>query len=293
LTVIKDKEILKKLDEWEGNEGSLPQSLEFYRRLLQIQLDTRERFKSPQISLSKEDIEKHLMSGLPLLQFKDIAFDWPLLQKTIIKIAKVYAGYSNTLKTLPEKLKEKVSDIETLKDIVEVWLTKGKITSKMTVRGINKAIIESILHASIRPFFISYSEAVINMVNQDHWRRRYCPVCGGNADFASLKKDVGERWLLCSRCDAEWLYQRLACPYCSTEEQKSLSYRTDEKELYRLYLCDNCKQYLKVIDLRKTEDEVLLPLERFLTLDLDNQAQEEGFSPGIPVRSKRQVKSNS
>ena len=83
-----------------------------------------------------------------------------------------------------------------------------------------------------------------------------------------------------SCCDAEWLYQRLECPYCGTTEQKSLAFLTDDAGVYRLYTCDECKCYIKAIDLRKAGTDVLLPLERVMTLDMDRQAVEAGYQPG-------------
>ena len=34
------------------------------------------------------------------------------------------------------------------------------------------------------------------------------------------------------------------------------------------------------IDLRRTESQVLLPLERVMTLDMDREGQEKGYKPG-------------
>ena len=108
-----------------------------------------------------------------------------------------------------------------------------------------------------------------------------CPVCGGVADFAYLEKEAGARWLMCSRCDAQWLFQRLECPYCGNADHKTLAYFTDDTELYRLYICDECKSYIKAIDLRKTTSDVMLRLERVVTSDLDRQAQEKGYTSGV------------
>jgi hypothetical protein len=41
-----------------------------------------------------------------------------------------------------------------------------------------------------------------------------------------------------------------------------------------------CHRYIKAIDLRKTEAEILLPLERIVTMDLDRQGEEAGYRPG-------------
>jgi FdhE protein len=124
------------------------------------------------------------------------------------------------------------------------------------------------------------AEAYKKLVDQEQWRRGYCPVCGGKADFAFLDKEKGARWLLCSRCDTEWLFQRLECPYCGTTNQNELAYFTDDSELYRLYICQRCHTYLKAVDMRKTDSEILLPLERVLTADIDRQGQEKGYKGG-------------
>jgi formate dehydrogenase maturation protein FdhE len=69
----------------------------------------------------------------------------------------------------------------------------------------------------------------------------------------------------------------LECPYCRTQKQDALIFLTDEEELYRLYACEQCKCYLKAIDLRKAKTEILLPLERLYTIDIDAQAIERGY----------------
>ena len=139
--------------------------------------------------------------------------------------------------------------------------------------------MENIIQAALKPFLINCSRSLIDFVEQEGWRRGYCPVCGGNPDFAFLAEEQGARWLVCSRCDTRWLFQRLKCPYCGTEDQYALSYFTDDSETYRLYVCDKCKHYLKAIDLRKSKAELVVPLERLFTLDMDKQAHEYGYTP--------------
>ena len=118
--------------------------------------------------------------------------------------------------------------------------------------------------------------------NNERCKRGYCPICGGNPDFAFLDKESGARRLVCCRCDTEWLFQRLECPYCGNQDQNTLAYFTDDNGLYRLYICEQCKQYLKTIDLRQAKDEVMIPLERLFTLGIDAQAQEYGYGSDKP-----------
>ena len=51
----------------------------------------------------------------------------------------------------------------------------------------------------------------------------------------------------------------------------------DDSGYYRLQVCDNCKTYLKTLDMRKAAGEVLIPLERILTVEMDRQAREKGY----------------
>jgi len=114
----------------------------------------------------------------------------------------------------------------------------------------------------------------------EHWWHSHCPVCGGAADYAFLDKERGGRWLVCSRCDSEWSYPRLECPFCDNNNQHLLNYYASEAGAHRLYTCEKCHQYLKATDLRQTGAAFYPPLERLLTLDMDRQGTELGYLPG-------------
>ena len=109
------------------------------------------------------------------------------------------------------------------------------------------------------------------------WKRSYCPTCGGVPDFATLGAEVGARYLLCSRCNSQWLYRRLGCPFCDTTDHTKVAYYTSEDSVYRLYVCQECRRYLKTLDTRETARTVLLPVERVTTVAMDVAAQQEGY----------------
>jgi FdhE protein len=278
-----ESKILKRLEEWEGKEGPLPKSLESYRRLLGIQSEAKLRIGIPRPSLSSEVISNRMMAGQPLLEFNDLSIDWLLVQDIFEDVSIFLSSYSVVSTEVRENLKKSSSDLDFLKEITEIWFEGVRLPPLAAVSGANEALWEFTIHAALRPFLVRHREALLNSVNQELWRRGYCPICGGSPDFAFLDKERGARWLLCSRCDAEWLFQRLECPYCGTQDQGALAYFTDDKGLYRLYVCERCRRYLKTIDLRQAKDEVLIPLERFLTLDLDVQAHRDGYTPGKEV----------
>jgi FdhE protein len=274
-----DSKILTMLEERERKEGALPKSLEFYRGLLRIQSEARSRIDVPRIDLSQKAISSLIEQGIPLLKFDDLSIDWSLFQDIFKDVASLIAGSSEELKQASEKLKGSSSYFAFIKEASKAWFEGAPLTPWAAVSGINEVLLEAVLHVALRPFLISYREALIGFLDQEQWRRGYCPICGGNPDFAFLDKERGARWLLCSRCDAEWIFQRLECPYCSTRNQDALAYFSDDKGLYRLYVCEQCRTYIKAIDLRCAEGEVFLPFERVMTLDLDKQGQEKGYSP--------------
>jgi len=284
VTTVTDSKIVKRLQEQEEREGSLPRSLEFYRRLLRIQSEARSRISVPSLDLSEEVTSDRMRRGSPLLGFDDLSIDWSLLQDIFKEVTALFASYSEVLGELPEKAKDSSSDAAILKEASKAWFEGKQLALKMAVSSTNEAALELVIGATLSPFLTRYREALIGVVDQEHWRRGYCPICGGNPDFAFLDKEYGARWLLCSRCDAEWLFQRLECPYCGTQDQEALVYFTDDKGLYRLYVCEKCRHYLKAIDLRHADYEVLLPLERFLTLDIDTQAHKDGYNLYMKAR---------
>ena len=270
------EKILKKLEILERKDGNLPNSLEFYRKLLSLQLADKQRLKIPTSGLSPEVVNERIVTGRPLFEFDDLSIDWSLFRDTFEKVNALLSNYSKDWVEIVGNIELSTSF---LKEAARAWFEGTRFPFIKTFSDANEALWEIVVHATFSPFMVSYLETSRKLVNQELWRRGYCPICGGNPDFSFLDKERGARWLLCSRCDTEWLFQRLECPHCGTKNQNTLAYFTDDKGLYRLYICEQCHTYLKAIDLRQTDDEVLLPLERFLPFDLDTQAQKNGYNP--------------
>ena len=276
-----DEEILNRLEEEGKKKGLPPRFLEFYQRLFCIQSAAEQRIGRDKSALKREVLLERVVRGLPLLNFSELAIDWALLKDTFTEVSETFTDYTDLFGSLPKTLREPKPLPSLPKRVARAWFEKAKLPSTLIVENDSEyLLLEAIIHATLKPFLVSRAKALIGLVDQEQWRRQYCPICGGRPDFAFLDKERGERWLLCCRCDTEWLFQRLQCPYCNTQDQNALAYFTDDEGLYRLYVCQQCHQYIKAIDLRQTEAEVILPLERVLTLDMDRQAREKGYEPG-------------
>ncbi len=115
------------------------------------------------------------------------------------------------------------------------------------------------------------------------WGRGHCPVCGGCPDLAVLAGDPPSRSLICSRCNALWPYVRVGCPFCHDVDHQV--YHSDDDEAYRLYLCLQCRRYLKALDVRRRGGRVDPWAERLLTIGMDLAALEAGYGPGKGQRA--------
>ncbi len=268
---------LRKLEEWTEKVEASPELIDFYRRLLRIQSIAERRVGIPRLDLNSAAICDRLNQGLPLIGFDELDLDWSLLQATFVEVTSAFAKHPKLFGPAPKSLVEIGGHHQYLKEAVRAWYKMTRLPTAVVPDGVNECLLEDIIQATLKPFLAGYSKVLLSSVNQERWRRGYCPICGGNPDFALLDKEYGARWLVCSRCDTEWLFQRLECPYCGNQNQNTLAYFTDGEGVYRLYVCEQCRTYIKAIDLRRTESEVLLPLERVLTLNMDRQAQEHKY----------------
>jgi len=268
--------ILKRLDEWEQEEGQLPQLIEVYRRLLIIQREARSRIDVPKLSLS-DTVQERSSQGIPLLSFHELMLDWEQVGNLVLEITDLVTEDSPDAQNEVQALRDIACNASLLEEVVRVWYEGSSLAAIAAAQHVDDQLLSFVLGTTLKPFLSAYSEVLLPLIEQASWHRRYCPICGGKPDFAFLDRERGARWLLCSRCDAEWLFLRLGCPYCENQKQTSLAYFTNDEGRYRLFVCEECQSYIKAIDMRRAQADVLLSLERVLTLDIDRQAQEAGY----------------
>ena len=109
---------------------------------------------------------------------------------------------------------------------------------------------------------------------------RICPFCSA-WPVAGVLRGEGEgakRWLLCAVCSAEWPFRRVLCFNCGEENKDRLPiYRAAEFDAVRVDACDNCRIYLKSVDL--TRDGRVVPMvDEIAAVALDIWAEEHGYS---------------
>jgi FdhE protein len=107
-----------------------------------------------------------------------------------------------------------------------------------------------------------------------------CPFCNRKPALGVLRQqgDGGRRSLVCGVCLTEWEFRRLICPGCGQEDHAKLPvYTAAELPYIRVECCDNCKTYIKCIDL--TKNGLAEPLvDELASVPLNLWAQEHGYA---------------
>jgi FdhE protein len=129
----------------------------------------------------------------------------------------------------------------------------------------------------LRIFLGAYARQLQAEVNFARWGRGSCPVCGSKPIFSRLDR-TGRRFLYCGLCGTEWRFVRAACPFCGNTAPEKLGFYLFEKGVYRVYVCNGCRGYLKTLDERAADHAVPnLFWEDIKTVPLDMTVLRLGF----------------
>lgn len=105
------------------------------------------------------------------------------------------------------------------------------------------------------------------------WTRVICPACGGAPDIVLIER--GQRFLVCSCCDAQWRSPRDGCLGCDAVDSPTGIARITNPALgYDLMMCNSCGRFLKE---RPRRGLGSLLVERTITAELDVAAEQRGL----------------
>ena len=267
--------ILEALEAEAGRRPEMADTIDLYRKLIECQADVHALQNGS--GLSAEEAASRLEQGQPLLSPETVEIDSATFAELCSRIGFALAQQQRELvkplALIHAWLRERRQEIGTL--AVE-YLREGRV-SKGEEAGLEGPLLSFIFTHSLRPLLRAQAAALSGHVTDSQWYRGRCPICGGEPDIAALERGSGQRRLLCSRCDSEWAYLRIACPFCGNEDPSQLAYYPSDDKVYRLSVGARCHRYPKTVDLRETAGEKLLPAERILTVGRDVVAEKAGY----------------
>lgn len=264
--------ISEALTEAARREPDLASYYEFHRTLLELQEKVKGEIAATLEMADEEALRARVLQGLPLISFAQLPIEAERFAKLVSTAAQLWVEYD------PELAAQAVPDdpAECLA-LARQRFEEGQAREEHDREQGEITLAQVSVDLALKPYLEWAAEQVLPHLNQELWKRGYCPVCGGAPDFATLDKETGARHLLCSRCDSLWLYRRLGCHFCGTTDHTKLFYYPSEDGLYRLYVCQGCRRYLKTIDLRQAGRAILLPVERVTTVAMDAAARQAGY----------------
>jgi hypothetical protein len=104
-----------------------------------------------------------------------------------------------------------------------------------------------------------------------------CAFCGTHARIAF--DEESRRILHCPLCGFSWRFPRVKCTYCgNTDHEKLGFFEAEGIDGVKVYFCRECSHFIKAVD---TKDKISPDAETMdaLTLEFDELAKEEGFTP--------------
>lgn len=265
-----DQQLLHYLNQAKADYKELAQLLLFYEKLFSLLGEFKAHVNLSHLgagAINDAMILQRLSEGTPAVAFDDLTIEtdsfWIQYQQLAGFLTQhLLVQDADAAEGSPSVLRERARKIFESRNPIIVSEPAGNVA----------AIAAGF---ALMPYLQMACEEVMPRIVQSLWQRGYCPVCGGKPAFAALAKDSGARSLLCSRCSGIWGYGRTGCPFC--EETAVQTYYPSDDRIYRLYVCDSCRCYLKTIDLREIDRDACLPVENIVTVSLDIAAREKGY----------------
>lgn len=110
------------------------------------------------------------------------------------------------------------------------------------------------------------------------YERGSCPLCGSLPYISFLRGKEGQRYGACSFCGFEHRVRRIGCTACGEAASDKLKqFRVAEYPGVRVDVCETCRMYVKTLDYRELDRQLLPALDDMATVALDVLAQSHGY----------------
>ncbi len=267
--------------EYANERAELKPVMAFYREIFGVQKRHAAGIPLQFPKLSREEIERRFEARKPLLRPRD-------LNPTAKGLREVVRDICATVETKSPHPPDGLKALTSGKLGEDEWLTAFKDSylegkSRNFARISREAGMEPdlgtlVAHTSLAPFFWKAAAGIRPQVSLSQVASGACPICGSRPIMGFIRSEDGMRVLECSLCGTRWGAPRMACAFCRTQDRSKLRYHFAEGDAARrVYVCDNCKGYLKVTDMSGKAGDLVIALEDMATAFLDEIAQERGY----------------
>ncbi len=264
--------------------------LDFYKEVFRVQEESLKDIRLSPVIIDPDLLKIKQKNELPLIDPSEFLIDLKAATQTfsdICELAEELApGLSSNARFLKKALTEEAFDLEALFSAILNRQDKAlQDLSSLLDMPLNELSLFGYL--SMAPSIRACAEQLETyLIDTPDLQKGYCPICGNSPDMAFLDQEGGQH-LHCSFCCHEWKAGRMGCIFCKNNEKDMQHYFFNEEEKeYRVKLCDHCKRFIKIVDLRQMNRDFFPNLEMIATLHLDMQAREKGYTNEGFVRNE-------
>ena len=275
-------EVHKRIDDVARERPSHKEVLGFLKDVVAEQYGINPEIETPAVLGDKALIQKKAAEGFPLVNKGDLKLDLDsaaALFKGLCKVLKRNKKVSADVDKIEQCISSEDLDLEEL--FQKTAAGNGEyIASRSDKLGLKADMLSFLAENSLRPIFEAYAHELQGHVDQEHWWRAYCPICGSEPVMAELVDKEKKRFLICSCCGYAWRFKRTQCPFCENEEREKFKFFFGDKDqkACRVETCQKCKKYIKTVDTGELDGEFIPLVEDVGTLYLDVLAKKEGYS---------------
>ena len=253
--------------------------LGFYGPVFTAQIKAASHTSPASIAVDESILKMKIKEGFSLIAPADFTIDFPAAEKLLADVCSIAAVSGKKLSGAGKELALAMAAGESLEDLFhDVLDNKGRLDAMAEKSNVPADMLSLLLYLSIKPSIEFGSRQLAESLEENANGHGSCPICGSAPIIGELDAD-GRLWVHCSLCGHRWPVERMVCLFCQNRDSASLEYQYRENEPeYRLYLCNACRHYLKVVDTRKLDRIFFPPLEQAVSLHLDLMASEKGFA---------------
>jgi len=263
--------------------------LNMHKEIINEVAKLSEKVTFADLELDDSFLQAQIKEHNPMSSVIDFPIDSKLFLSHLDDVIAIVEKHQPHLKDSLDDINASFKSLEDLSPLIEATKATNYFYFEELAKThkLNTAILQFIVEMAYRPFLKAFSELINSKVKFDEYGGNTCPVCGETVRILRTA-DEGKREACCTRCDTVWEVKRLQCPHCKNNNHDKLRFLTaDASESKKLYVCEECKGYVKLVD---TKDQLgkpsffLIDLE---TIYLDMIAVQQGYEGPKEVDNKK------
>lgn len=210
----------------------------------------------------KKAVEDRLAAGQPILA--QVPIPAAIFQDFLNRLLELFQD-NELLPLLPDQLYENILALPP-----HVWLEEASaLAATCEGQNISEGLLFFLGQKALAPFYQHAAAPYLPRFLKQECDTGKCPFCGQEPALASLAADSGQKFLYCSLCAVQWPFPRQTCAFCGNSEPRFSYIFVEDDPARRADLCQVCGRYLKTIVINRLPHGLYIPLEEFVTVDLD------------------------